>query len=216
MPARQTSFLFDLDGTLVDSVYQHVLAWHEALAGGGHRALDLAHPPPDRHERRPVHQHAAARDRHRHRRRTASSGCRQLHAEAYNRRVGDVRPLPGARELLAYLTEAGIPWAIATSGRMETAGPVLEAARRRPERVPVVTRDKVRYAKPDPDSFLAAAERARTSRSKAPASSATASGTCWPRAAPRRSASAFSRAAMARRNWCGPAPTASTTTPPTS
>ena len=25
------AFLFDLDGTLVDSVYQHVLAWREAL-----------------------------------------------------------------------------------------------------------------------------------------------------------------------------------------
>src|SRR6516164_3159001 len=28
---RNTAFLFDLDGTLVDSVYQHVLAWHDAL-----------------------------------------------------------------------------------------------------------------------------------------------------------------------------------------
>src|SRR5438477_82256 len=29
------AFLFDLDGTLIDSVYQHVLAWREALAGVG-------------------------------------------------------------------------------------------------------------------------------------------------------------------------------------
>src|SRR6202040_3395327 len=29
------AFLFDLDGTLVDSVYQHVLAWREALEEGG-------------------------------------------------------------------------------------------------------------------------------------------------------------------------------------
>ena len=48
-------FLFDLDGTLVDSVYQHVLAWKEALDSGGDRAFRLAHPPQDRHERRPVH-----------------------------------------------------------------------------------------------------------------------------------------------------------------
>ncbi|MEA2630611.1 MAG: hypothetical protein QOE66_830, partial [Chloroflexota bacterium] len=33
-PGR-TAFLFDLDGTLVDSVYQHVLAWREALEKGG-------------------------------------------------------------------------------------------------------------------------------------------------------------------------------------
>src|SRR6187455_3211223 len=31
----KTAFLFDLDGTLVDSVYQHVLAWREAMAGVG-------------------------------------------------------------------------------------------------------------------------------------------------------------------------------------
>ena len=31
MPRSETAFLFDLDGTLVDSVYQHVLAWKEAL-----------------------------------------------------------------------------------------------------------------------------------------------------------------------------------------
>src|SRR4051812_50184751 len=29
------AFLFDLDGTLVDSVYQHVLAWREALEAVG-------------------------------------------------------------------------------------------------------------------------------------------------------------------------------------
>jgi phosphoglycolate phosphatase-like HAD superfamily hydrolase len=61
--------------------------------------------------------------------------------------------------LLAYLTEAGVPWAIATSGRMETARRVLETLGVDFERVPVVTRDQVKYAKPDPDLFLAAAER---------------------------------------------------------
>ncbi|TMI77746.1 MAG: HAD family hydrolase, partial [Bacillati bacterium ANGP1] len=31
----QVAFLFDLDGTLVDSVYHHVIAWHQALARAG-------------------------------------------------------------------------------------------------------------------------------------------------------------------------------------
>lgn len=44
----------------------------------------------------------------------------QRHAEAYRRQVAQVRPLPGARELLAYLSQVGVPWAIATSGRMES------------------------------------------------------------------------------------------------
>src|SRR6266511_1056796 len=119
----QSSFLFDLDGTLVDSVYQHVLAWRESLAA-------------ERIER-----------------------LRRAHAEAYLRRVSDVRPLPGARALLAALTDAAIPWAIATSGRMESAGPVLAKLGVDPLRVAVVTRDQVRHAKPDPDLFLAAASR---------------------------------------------------------
>jgi HAD superfamily hydrolase (TIGR01509 family) len=81
---------------------------------------------------------------------------RQYHAQEYARLVGQVRPLPGARELLEHLTRAGVPWAIATSGWGESAQPALDmlgvAAG-----VPVITRDQVRYAKPDPDLFLAAA-----------------------------------------------------------
>ncbi|HEV7373066.1 HAD family hydrolase, partial [Arenibaculum sp.] len=84
---------------------------------------------------------------------------RERHAEAYARRAGAVRPLPGARELLAHLSEAGIRWAVATSGRMRTARPALDALGVDPDRIPVVTRDEVKYAKPDPDLFLAAAER---------------------------------------------------------
>ena len=68
-----------------------------------------------------------------------------------------VRPLPGARELLAYLAKAGVPHAIATSGRMESARAALEMLEVSPA-LPVITRDQVRYAKPDPDLFLKAAE----------------------------------------------------------
>jgi HAD superfamily hydrolase (TIGR01509 family) len=81
------------------------------------------------------------------------------HAEAYRRQVAQVRPLPGARELLAYLSQAGVPWAIATSGRMESARPALEILGVSPDAAVVVTRDQVQHAKPDPDLFLAAAER---------------------------------------------------------
>jgi HAD superfamily hydrolase (TIGR01509 family) len=81
-----------------------------------------------------------------------------VHAKAYARQVAQVRPLPGARELLAYLTEIGIPWAIATSGRLESAAPTLKILGI-DKHVPIVTRDQVQHAKPDPDLFLAAAER---------------------------------------------------------
>jgi HAD superfamily hydrolase (TIGR01509 family) len=67
-----------------------------------------------------------------------------------------VRPLPGAADLLAGLDELGIPWAIATSGSERTAGR-SRSLLGLPDDVPMVTRDRVRYAKPDPDLFLTAA-----------------------------------------------------------
>lgn len=66
--------------------------------------------------------------------------------------------LIGARELLAYLSELEVPWAIATSGYLESAGPTLELLEV-PATVPIITRDQVERAKPDPDLFLAAARR---------------------------------------------------------
>src|SRR5260221_5150145 len=81
---------------------------------------------------------------------------RHLHAEAYNRQSKQIRPLPGARELLRHLTKLNVQHAIATSGRLETAGPTLELLDLAPG-IPVVTRDLVRYAKPDPHLFLEAA-----------------------------------------------------------
>jgi HAD superfamily hydrolase (TIGR01509 family) len=81
-----------------------------------------------------------------------------FHGEAFRRYAPQVRPLPGARELLACLTQAAVPYAIATSGRRENAALSLEMLDVGPN-VPVITRDQVPHAKPDPDLFLAAAER---------------------------------------------------------
>lgn len=151
------AFLFDLDGTLVDSVYQHVLAWQDALRETGielsvwriHRKIGMSGG---------LFANALLRETGREVTPEDAKELRRLHAEAYGRRLDHVRPLPGARELLRFLTERGIPWAIATSGYLETARPVLEPLDV-PEGVPVVTRDQVARAKPDPDLFLAAAER---------------------------------------------------------
>jgi HAD superfamily hydrolase (TIGR01549 family) len=156
MDSSKTAFLFDLDGTLVDSVYQHVLAWQEALESEGiplsvwriHRKIGMSGGlMTNILLRESGHAIDAAR----------GERLRRVHAEAYNRRSKAIRPLPGARDLVAHLTDSKIPWAIATSGRMETARPVLENLGVDFDRVPIVTRDEVRYAKPDPDLFIAAA-----------------------------------------------------------
>jgi HAD superfamily hydrolase (TIGR01509 family) len=160
MLRHETAFLFDLDGTLIDSVYQHVLAWKEALDKEGvdlsvwriHRKIGMSGG---------LFTHILLRETDLAITEERLTRLRQWHAEAFNRHhaQGSVKPLPGARALLDFLTQQGIPWAIATSGRMETAQHNLEALGVDPSRVPVVTRDQVRHAKPDPDLFLAAAER---------------------------------------------------------
>jgi HAD superfamily hydrolase (TIGR01549 family) len=160
MPRRDTAFLFDLDGTLIDSVYQHVLAWKEALDSEGldipvwriHRKIGMSGGLFANMLLRETGLDVTAE---------RLTRLRDRHADAFNRQhaQGSVRPLPGARALLDYLTTQDIPWAIATSGRMETARHNLDALDVDPAQVPVVTRDQVRHAKPDPDLFVAAAER---------------------------------------------------------
>jgi len=152
-----TAFVFDLDGTLVDSVYQHVLAWREALEKTGielavwriHRRIGMSGG---------LLVNALLRETGHQVTVEEATQIQQIHEQAYARQVAQVRPLPGARELLAYLSKTGVPWAIATSGRLESACPTLRLLGIGSE-VTVITRDQVAHAKPDPDLFLAAAAR---------------------------------------------------------
>src|SRR3954452_22175043 len=152
-----SAFLFDLDGTLVDSVYQHVLAWRMALEEVGidlsvwriHRRIGMSGG---------LFINALLRETEMEVTPEQVARLQSLHAQAYQELAPQVRPLPGSRELLTTLTSTDVPWVIATSGRWDVAGPVLETLGV-PEAVPIVTRDQVSHAKPDPDLFLAAAER---------------------------------------------------------
>ena len=154
---KRQAFLFDLDGTLVDSVYQHVLAWREALEAGGihlavwriHRQIGMSGG---------LFVNALLRETGRSVSKEEAERLQQIHGEAFKRYASQVRPLPGAAELLSYLTKAGVPWAIATSGRLETASLSLRVLGVGDD-VPIITRDLVHHAKPDPDLFLAAAEK---------------------------------------------------------
>jgi HAD superfamily hydrolase (TIGR01509 family) len=153
----QPAFLFDLDGTLIDSVYEHTLAWREALEEMGislatvaiHRRIGMSGG---------MLAHAFEREAGKKLTSKEIEHLQTLHACAYKKRAGQVRPLPGAHDLLQELSNLGVPWAIATSGKKEDAKGPLTMLRLDPH-IPVITRDDVKHAKPEPDLFLAAAAK---------------------------------------------------------
>jgi HAD superfamily hydrolase (TIGR01549 family) len=159
------AFIFDLDGTLVDSVYQHVLAWHTALRACGfnlsvwkiHRRIGMSGGLLVR---------ALARELQREMDPGIAEQLRRRHAEEYAKLLPQVEPLPGARELLATLSAINVKWAIATSGAIETAKPALDMLGV-PDGIPIITRDRVERAKPDPDLFLEAGKQLRIDATQA-------------------------------------------------
>ena len=154
---NQQAFLFDLDGTLVDSVYQHVIAWRDALESVGiklpvwkvHRRIGMSGG---------LFVGALARELDGELDPELVAALPRLHTEAFVASFESVRPLPGAVELLAALSAQGVAWAIATSGPQRYAVLSIELLGL-PADTPLITRDQVRYAKPDPDLFLTAAQQ---------------------------------------------------------
>jgi HAD superfamily hydrolase (TIGR01509 family) len=152
--------VFDLDGTLVDSVYQHVIAWSAAFQEAGielavwkiHRRVGMSGG---------LIAHALLREAGQDLEESVQRRIQEVHARVYLENIGTVRPLPGARDLLDYLTERGVPWTIATSGRRATAQGALDLLKL-PDTVSIVTHEDVDHAKPDPDLFLTAAEKLGT------------------------------------------------------
>jgi len=149
------AFLFDLDGTLIDSVYQHVIAWRMALASLGidlsvwrvHRRIGMSGG---------LFVSALLRETGRSLSGAQIEELQAAHTAEYLSRADSVTALPGAAELLGSLTARGTRWAIATSGLAASARPALKLLGL-PDDTPLVTRDMVEHAKPDPDLFLAAA-----------------------------------------------------------
>jgi HAD superfamily hydrolase (TIGR01509 family) len=151
------AILFDLDGTLADSNYQHVIAWQDAFRQEGVTASNARI-----HRRIGMSGDLLARAvlvETGHKPSTAKiERLEKIHKNNFARRLSSIRLLPGARNLLQHLSKAGVRWAIASSGDRKT---ILEIIRplRVPARNPVVTGDDVKRAKPEPDIFLAAANR---------------------------------------------------------
>jgi HAD superfamily hydrolase (TIGR01509 family) len=148
--------IFDLDGTLVDTVPARIAGWAETLRKWGIPFEDGALEPTIGMDGR-----ALAR-------RVAEAAGRILsdeEAEEIDRAAGErfdahnrePRPLPGASAVLRRLDEAGVTWAIATSSRAEqVAASVAALGLRREPRI--VDGSRVAHAKPAPDLLLLAAD----------------------------------------------------------
>lgn len=156
-PLTQPAILFDLDGTLIDTVYQHVLAWSAPLKKAGivipdwkiHRRVGMSGKsmlPQLFREHLPI------------KRKVNIKALEKQHDTEFTRLSRQVRLLPGANELLRYLTRQGVRWAIATTGNQQQTRRLLRSLAI-PPRTVVVTGDDVEQAKPSPDVFVLAAER---------------------------------------------------------
>jgi HAD superfamily hydrolase (TIGR01549 family) len=151
------ALIFDLDGTLVDTVYPHVYAWQRALAEAGmpidawrvHRKIGMSGG---------LFTRAVAREIGRPIAPDEAEALQRRHGEIFRELEPTRRPLPGAAELLARLRDDGIPHGIATSGRRPEIDPSLDALGVPGDTV-VVPRGEVSRAKPEPDLFEECARR---------------------------------------------------------
>jgi HAD superfamily hydrolase (TIGR01509 family) len=151
------ALIFDLDGTLVDTVYAHVFAWQRAFAEAGlaidgwriHRRIGMSGG---------LFARAAARELGREIDASQAEVLQRRHGELFREFLPERRPLPGAVELLRELRARGVAFGIATSGRRPEIDRSLEALGVGPDIVVVERRDVAR-AKPEPDLFLACQRR---------------------------------------------------------
>src|SRR2546429_2323707 len=151
------ALLLDLDGTLTDSVYQHALAWRKALELGGiklsvwriHRRIGMSGG---------LLAESLARETGKELTEKQAAEMKRAHARLFRAQMRDIRLLPGAKDLMDHLTKHKVPWAVATSGALASARPLLNLMDL-PSHVPVISRDDVEHAKPNPDLWLAAAAR---------------------------------------------------------
>jgi HAD superfamily hydrolase (TIGR01509 family) len=151
------ALIFDLDGTLVDTVYAHIFAWQKALAESGmplegwriHRKIGMSGG---------LFTRAVARELGREISSAEEKSLQRRHGEVFIQLLPERRPLPGATDLIKFLYSNNIAFGIATSGNRPEINASLDVLGIAQETV-IVERGNVARAKPEPDLFLACQQR---------------------------------------------------------
>jgi HAD superfamily hydrolase (TIGR01509 family) len=149
--------LFDLDGTLIDSVYEHIHAWREALSDAGivlsawkiHQRVGMSGKSFLRELLREIGVKAGP---------SKLEALEKAHDGSFGRMIPELQALPGADALLRHLDQSGVRIAIATTGNRKQTELLLKKIKV-PSGMAVVTGDDVKKAKPAPDIFVTAAQQ---------------------------------------------------------
>lgn len=151
------AILFDLDGTLIDSVYEHVSTWMIALRQHGivlpawkiHRRIGMSGKS---------FAHELLRELESVPKGVRVEDLEQRHDAEFMRRIPGLQVLPGSQELLDHLTRSHVRWAIASTGKEKQTMTLLKKLKV-PAGTTIVTGDDVERAKPSPDIFVVAAKK---------------------------------------------------------
>ena len=143
-----TGVLLDLDGTLVDSVYPHVVAWYEALAAAGHTvAMATIHAGIGMGSDRLLPWLLGGH----------IDGAQEIsddHKQRFLERADALAPTSGATALLDDLERRKVPFLISTSASTTEREALLAALGR--DDLPITGADDVASSKPAPDLLVAA------------------------------------------------------------
>jgi HAD superfamily hydrolase (TIGR01549 family) len=147
--------VFDLDGTLVDSNYQHAIAWHRAFRRHGYRAAIWE-----------IHRHVGMGGDQfveallgEEAENADGDELRDGHSEEFAKLIGEVEAIEGASELIAELDDSGATVIIGSSAEQDECDHYIELLGAEGRIAGATTSADAEHSKPDPELVETALEK---------------------------------------------------------